>query len=254
MAVVLTWPALLGQRLLGDPAVDVWNHAWGYWYVAEALGRGTLPLHTELVGGPAGGTLWFIDSAGAFVMTPVTWLLGPALAYNLVLIGRLALTGLATQGLARELGSPGWLAGAAAMTSPLLLCELSNGISEVCAAQWLACSLWAAATAKSWRGWALVGLCMGLSGVVTFYYGLAAAALVAVLAVWKRDPRALLALGIQALLVLPIWLLFKASLAAPDALIRRGMELDLALIEHNAVDPRVFLMPGDFQSVDLAKE
>ena len=254
MAVVLTWPALLGQRLLGDPAVDVWNHAWGYWYVAEALGRGTLPLHTELVGGPAGGTLWFIDSAGAFVMTPVTWLLGPALAYNLVLIGRLALTGLATQGLARELGSPGWLAGAAAMTSPLLLCELSNGIAEVCAAQWLACSLWAAATAKSWRGWALVGLCMGLSGVVTFYYGLAAAALVAVLAVWKRDPRALLALGIQALLVLPIWLLFKASLAAPDALIRRGMELDLALIEHNAVDPRVFLMPGDFQSVDLAKE
>lgn len=252
-AVVLTWPAVLGQSLLGDPAVDVWNHAWGYWYVAEALARGDFPLHTLLVGAPEGGTLWYIDGVGAFVMTPVTWLFGPAVAFNLVLVGRLALTGFATQGLARQLGSPGggWLAGAAAMSSPFLLCELSNGISEVCAAQWLAMALWAAAAAKDWRGWALAGLAMGLCGAVTFYYGLTAAALVAVLAVWRREPQALLAIGLQALLILPVWLLFKSSLAAPDALIRRGLELDLALLEHNAVDPRVYLMPGKFQSVDL---
>jgi hypothetical protein len=251
VAVVVTWPAVLGQELIGDPAADVWNHAWGYWYVAESLGRGAWPFFTELAGGPDGGTLWFIDAPGAIVMTPVTWLLGPAVAYNLVLMGRLALTGWATQGLARELGSPGWLAGVAAMTSPFLLCELGNGISEVCAAQWLAMSLWAAARAKGWAGWALTGLLMGICGVVTFYYGLASAALVAVVALWRRDPKALAAIGVQALLFLPIWFVFKASLAAEDALILRGTDLDVALLRHNAVDPRVFVMPGGFQSIDL---
>lgn len=252
-AIALTFPAVLGGQLIGDPGGDVWNHAWGFWYVAEALGRGELPLHTLLAGGPDGGTLWFIDTPGAVVMSPVTWILGPAFAYNLVLIGRLALAGFATQGLARELGSPGWIAGAAAMTSPFLLCELQNGISEVCATQWLAFSLWAAARATNTRGWALAGLFMGVCGVVTFYYGLAAAALVVVLAAWRRQPRALLALGIQALMFLPIWLIFKDSLVADDALIWRGTALDHDLLTHNAVDPRVFLMPGSFQSVDLAQ-
>ena len=91
-AIALTFPAVLGGELIGDPRGDVWNHAWGFWYVAEALGRGELPLHTLLAGGPDGGTLWFIDTPGAVLMSPVTWLLGPAFAYNLVLIGCLLYT------------------------------------------------------------------------------------------------------------------------------------------------------------------
>ena len=37
VAMVVTWPASLSpaSTLIGHPDVDVWNHAWGFWYVAE---------------------------------------------------------------------------------------------------------------------------------------------------------------------------------------------------------------------------
>lgn len=268
-AMVLTWPVVLrpGSLLLGDPRIDVWNHAWGYWYVAEALGRGALPWQTDLVGGPQGGVLYFIDTPGALAMLPVTWLLGPAVAYNLALVGRIALTGLAAQLLTEELDEPGphtWLAGMAAGTMPFLLCELANGIGEVCATQWLGFTLWAAARAlrlRTLRAWLLVGLLQGITSVVTFYYGLASAigvaTLVLVVLPWQRprwaDLGGMAAAALPAVaLVVPHWLAFRASLAAPDALIKREGQLELQLMAHNAVDPRVFVMPGDFQSVDLA--
>ena len=272
-AVVLLAPGSLqpGGLLLGDPRIDVWNHAWGYWYVAEALGRGELPWRTELVGGPDGGVLYFIDTPGALALLPVTWLLGPAVAYNLALVGRVALTGLAGQLLCEELDRPGlhtWVAGLAMASTPFLLGELRNGISEVCATQWLVFTLWAAARAVRTgrvRDWLLVGLLQGLTSVVTFYYGLASAlgvatlGLVALVARLRRDRervaelfRALVAVVPALVLVVPHWLAFRASLAAPDALIRREGRLELQLMAHNAVDPRVFVMPGDFQSVDLA--
>ena len=42
------------SRLLGDPQIDVWNHAWGYWFVFQALSEGTLPFETSLIGAPGG--------------------------------------------------------------------------------------------------------------------------------------------------------------------------------------------------------
>ena len=84
LAVVITWPIAANPTslLLGDPGIDVWNHAWGYWFVAQALAEGTLPYHTDLVGGPAGGVLYFIDTPGALVGLPLTWLGGPALGIS----------------------------------------------------------------------------------------------------------------------------------------------------------------------------
>ena len=106
-AVFLTLPVIgqLGSALLGDPRIDVWNHAWGYWFVADALSKGRLPYDTPLVGGPDGGLLYFIDTPGALVGLPLTLLFGPAAAYNLVLIGRIALAGFAAHQLAAELGA-----------------------------------------------------------------------------------------------------------------------------------------------------
>jgi len=278
-ALAVTFPLVLHPTatLLGDGAIDVWNHAWGYWYVAEAIGRGVLPWRTALVGGPEGGILYFIDTPGALAMLPVSWLVGPALAYNLALLLRVALTGLAAQLLAEEIAGPddatrraaGWLAGAAAITMPFLLAELRNGIGEVCATQWLILTLWAAARALrrgGLRAWLLVGLLQGVTSVVTFYYGLASAIAVASLVLLDLLTRArrrtlpspgeLLTMAAAALpalaLVVPHWLAFRASLSSPDALIRREEELNLRLMAHNAVDPRVFVTPGHFQSVDLA--
>jgi hypothetical protein len=273
-AVALTAPGSLhlSSVLLGDPAIDVWNHAWGYWFVADSLAQGRLPFETPLVGGPDGGVLYFIDTPGALAMLPVTWLFGPATAYNLALISRIALAGLAAQLLAEELlgerGAHGWVAGVAYASTPFLLCELTNGISEVCATQWLALTLWAAARAMGsgrTRDWLLLGLMQGITSVTTFYYGLTSAlVLVLTMTVWlgwrtwkeRAVPFRTLAQGVLAafaglVLVLPHWMVFRRSLSSDRALIRRSMELNAQLMEHNAVDPRVYVTPGDFQSVDL---
>ena len=103
LAVGITWPVMSSpqQQLLGSEAVDVWNHAWGYWYVFEALSSGRLPLSTQLVGAPHGGSLYFIDTLGALWALPITALLGPAVAYNVVMLSRVALAGLCGQLLAR---------------------------------------------------------------------------------------------------------------------------------------------------------
>ena len=117
LALVLLFPVVLDPAgsLVGHPEIDVWNHAWGYFYVAHQLGEGSL-LSTHLAGGPEGGLLWFIDTPGALVSLPITWVLGPAVAYNLTLVVRVALAGVAASLLARELGADrrgGLVAGAA---------------------------------------------------------------------------------------------------------------------------------------------
>lgn len=277
LALLLTLPVALDPTgtLLGDPRIDVWNHAWGYDWVARHLTEGSLPFHTPYVGGPAGGTLWFIDLPGALVALPLTLGGGAALGYNAVLICRIAWAGFGAQQLAEHLwgreGGAGWFAGLAYATTPFLLAELANGISEVCATGWLPLTLWAAARAleeRTPRRWAALGLLQGITTVTTFYYGLTSAVLVGLLVLgtvglrWRAGQRPearlglglLLAAGVGAALVVPHWWAFRASLAAPDALIRRSAELNLALMAHNAVDPRVFLMPGGFQSVDLAAD
>jgi len=266
------------MRLVGDPHIDVWNHAWGYWFVLDALQNGQLPFSTDLVGAPDGGTLYFIDTPGALLALPVTALFGPAVAYNTILIGRIALAGFAAQGLATAVlgaGRGAWLAGVIYASTPFLLCELSNGISEVCATQWLAFTLWAAVLVVRrghWRDYLLLGILQGITSVVTFYYGLTSAILVAVfvlgslgLRVWRNQEevrqiwastwwKLLLTTASAVVLMLPHWIVFWRSLHAEDALITRSSELSAKLMRHNAVDPRIYVMPGDFQSVDLLLE
>ena len=257
--------------LMGDPRIDVWNMlgATGSWRrVLETVNC----LQTDLVGGPDGGVLYFIDTPGALLALPLTWAFGPTLSYNLVLLGRMAMAGLAAQMLCEALSKPGihsWLAGAAYATTPFVLCELGNGISEVCATQWLPLTLWAAIRVidrGQWKDWALLGLLQGITSITTFYYGLTSALLVAPLVGFHLIRRFISdsQQGIQtlkggalaglcgAMLVLPHWLIFRASLADPGALIKRDGELNVQLMAHNAVDPRVYFTPGDFQSVDLA--
>lgn len=276
LALAITAPAGLHpwSQLIGDPRIDVWNHVWGYWFVSDALSRLQLPFTTTMIGAPDGGTLYFIDCVGAVLASPLTLLAGPAFAYNVTVITRVAMAGLATQLLSDELTGPGrhgWLAGLAYMSSPFLLCELANGISEVVAVGWLPLTLWTALRAtrlRSRASWVLLGLVQGFSSMVSFYYGLATAVLVVLALVVALAPGILrtkrveaslarglaLAAAIALALAIPHWVLFQATLAAPDALVRRPMGLENMLLEHNAVDPRVYIWPGNFQSVDLLAE
>ncbi|MFT5682129.1 MAG: hypothetical protein ACI8RZ_003047 [Myxococcota bacterium] len=282
VAAVLTWPVVISPSsvLLGDPRIDVWNHAWGYWFVQNALSEGTLPFFTELVGAPEGGTLYYIDTPGALWALPVTALFGPAVDYNLVLLCRVALAGLSGQILAAELTGKGrhtWLAGLAYATTPFLLCELANGISEVCATHWLALTLAFGARAlrtARWQDFFVLGLLQGMTTVTTFYYGLTSAILVGgvfLVAIAVRGVRTIRGAdgpGLQRswlwtfplttitsfLISLPHGIAFYGSLKAEDGLVKRDTMLNDQLIRHNAVDPAVYITPGDFQSVDLLGE
>ncbi|RME27560.1 MAG: hypothetical protein D6798_04275 [Deltaproteobacteria bacterium] len=268
LAVLVTasvWRAP-GGRLLGSPDVDVWNHAWGPWWWADSLRQGQLPWHTELLRWPVGGTLWFIDPALAAVGAPLTWAFGPALAFNLALLLSVALTAAACRHLARQLGADppaATVAAAAGAGSAWVACALHNGITE--AAHLAPTALALAETARALRipgprAGTRLGLALGLAAAVSPYAGLAVGVVVAARLLLgplaRRDlvrtalPAALagaaVAAGPTALLL--------ASLRGPDAMIRRSPQLDAELALHNAVDPRTFVTPGGFQSVDLSAE
>ena len=275
VAAVVTWPAStsLGSVLIGHPDVDVWNHAWGYWFVPHSLATFSLPFSTELIGLPDGGDLYFIDFIGALVGTPLAWIFGPAVAYNGTMLLRVALAGMAGQYLAETVlgrGAHCMVSGFTLVSLPFLLCEMSNGISEVVAIHWIPWAL--AAAHRAWnqptkRHWLQVGVLFGLASAANFYYGLVTGML---LGVWfliqaipllrsgARPTREHLngparGLGAAMAVALPFWLAFQWSLHSANALIVRPKEFAVGwVLSHNAVDPRTYFMPGSFQSVDLS--
>lgn len=274
-AVMVLWPVSFfpASRLIGHPDVDVWNHAWGYWAIPQAMATATNPFWSALVGAPDGGALFFIDFVGALIGTPLSWIFGPAVAYNSVLLLRVAAAGLAAQCLSDALtgrGLHGWIAGLGFASLPFLLCELGNGISEVASVHWVAWVL----VASHWvrksgtrRDWHRLGVVLGLCAAANFYYGMVAGLMVGMVAIWdlalawrageRPSPRFVgtmaESIGLTLALVLPVWLAFRWSLSAADALIVRPSALAEGwMLAHNAVDPRTYLWPGGFQSVDLA--
>lgn len=258
-AALLLAPAWARGQLVGHPDVDIWNHIWGYWFVADALGSGRLPWHTNLLGAPQGGTLYFVDLPGALATTPLTVLFGAGLSWNLTAIARVAAAGFFAHLLSARLSGEGGhntVAGVAYATTPFLWCEIGNGISEVVATGWIPALLWLGERARegSRRDAVIFGVAGGLSVWANFYYAATAALLVGMGWAWMRSNlRGFLLAAATGLLVGgPALLAIRASVEAPDALVRRSAELNRQLAAHNAVDPRVYGMPGDFQSVDLA--
>ena len=275
VAMLVTWPASLSPSslLIGHPDVDVWNHAWGYWFIPHQIANLSWPFSTALIGVPEGGDLYFIDFLGALLGTPLAWLFGPAVAYNGVMIARLASAGLAGQALAERVIGPGphcAVTGIGLVTLPFLLAEMSNGISEVIAIHWIVWVLWAGweAIHKPTRSaWIRLGIFGGLATMASFYYGLVSLMMLSILALWHWVPqfregsrperRGLTDLlqGIAAgvFVACPSWLAFQWSLHSDQALIVRPKAFSVGwILNHNAVDPRTYFMPGSFQSVDLA--
>ena len=258
--VALAVGVVLPRGLVGHPDVDVWNHAWGYWWVADALAHGQLPWHTDWIGAPRGGTLFFVDLPGAVLAAPISLALGTAAAFDLILVLRVAAAGFFCHLLCLEVSGPGHhnaVAGVAFATTPFLLCELANGITEVAATGWIPATLWAASVAfrrGAPRDWVLLGALGGACAWASFYYAATLALLVA--SGWLLRSRnlrgACIAAGVALVLALPALAAIRASVNAADALVRRSGDLNLQLMAHNAVDPRVYVTPGAFSSVDLA--
>lgn len=267
MAPVLASPTTLA---LGHPETDTYNHVWGYWHTAASLANGEAPWRVRGLAWPDGGSLWFIDQAGALVLAPVTALFGPVLSYNLWLLSNLVWAGLASFGLARQLGlraAAAGVAGLAYATCPHVLGQLYDGISETATTGWLPAALIAVLRLRDDPGprrGAVAGATLGLTALCSWYYGLfAALATVGILGRsalgqprrWLRPMawRGLVATGLTGAVVAgPAFALFSRTLSAPDALVRRDEAfVALTLAGHNQVDLWSFFRPGRVYSPDL---
>lgn len=290
IALVATFPMALDpfERLVGHEDVDVWNHAWGPWWYWESLSKLKLPFFTDLLMAPRVGPLWYIDPLGALgscLLVPIT---GTVFAYNAWILFSVALASFAARRLARLLGASddsSWLAAVAATCTPTLISEIHNGVSEAVGIAWAIFALtsaWQAFHEGRWRNWIGLGFWGAITAVGTYYYAVATGFVIALwaLAALTRSsglpkrihrlrlegtttgpPVALsrqlgglaLSIALASALLAPVAWAIHRSVSDLNSVVMRGAlartELEM-LLAHNAVDPRTFLWPGDFQSVD----
>jgi len=261
IATVVTFPMLgtVGSRLVGSGDVDVWNHAWGPWWWWDSLSRGTLPWETRLLAYPRGGVLWFIDPVLAAGGAPLVPLLGPTAAYNLAVFGFVAFASWAGARLARALGVDGparFVASTALAGSAWMVCEIHNGITEAFDIGFVALAIaWTeeAARASRPKAWARAGLGIGLAAVASPYLGLGAG-LYALVRGLPALRHAWLGALVAVLVAAPPALGLRAQLHSDSAIIKHPESMNDQLAMHNAVDPRTFVAPLGFRSVDLSAE
>ena len=277
LAVLATWPLAIDPLggLAGHPGNDVWNHVWGYWWVAEEVGRGTFPLVTDLLRFPGTSKLFFIDTLGALWTFPVQAVWGPVAAYNLAVFCAFWLSGFGGWAVCRHVcetrfggGKVPALVGAAAFAlSPHLLAQAYNGISET-----LTAGTFALATLGVLRlidrptlgNGVLAALAGALCMLSNNYYGLFAVLGALLLGIttaagrwervnWRGLPLpTLVAIALAGLLVAPSLWLFAQSLEGPTAIVNRDPEFVWrSLISHNITDLVSVFRPGRTYSPDL---
>ena len=272
LCVVLTWPVVLypNTLLMGHPGNDNWNHVWGYWWVAEAIKAGTWPSWTQLLAYPEGGTLYFIDTVQALMSAPIQWLVGPAMAFNLIIMFGFALAAWGAWLLAYRLTGDAVCSGVAMViygASPHLLGQAYNGISETVCAGWLPIALWSLLhflDRPTWRRATLLGALMAMTMLTSWYYGLFAVIATVVILAWRalRQPwiqpwaKSLVRIAggavVGLMLVAPALMLFRTSLDASDALVTRDPEfVEASLLYHNITDVVAFFKPTKVPSPDL---
>lgn len=124
---------LTGSELLGAGTADTWGHAWGYGWTADALAAGSVPFDHAPVDHPGSQRWWVIDLPVAILLAPITGLAGSALAYNLAVLGHLALGAAAVTALVRARGGGDAIAVAAGVCvvhAPFVRGVVASGVPE----------------------------------------------------------------------------------------------------------------------------
>ncbi|NOY28302.1 MAG: hypothetical protein GXP62_20785 [Oligoflexia bacterium] len=272
LAVVVTWPVALHSHefLIGHPGNDTWNHVWGHWWVGHELAAGRWPLHTMLLNYPKGGTLFYIDTGQAVLFAPLTLLFGAETGYNATMLFGFFLAGWGAWLLARHVTHDPLAAGLALViygAAPHLLGQSYNGISETVCAGWLPLTLLALLRLLERPGLGravALGLLGGTTMLTSWYYGLLVSMASVILLTWwflrQREhvpwrrvfPMLGLAVGLASVIVAPMLLLFRHSLGAADALVKRDPDFVLrSLVNHNVTDVAAFFLPTKHPSPDL---
>jgi hypothetical protein len=129
LSVLMTWPlALRLNTHVPTPDGDVFNVYWGNWWVRHALGNGQNPYFSDYLIYPEGFNLvsFAFSPFLALLWIPLSWILPPLAAYNLVLLATIVLCCIAMDQLIRYLTGNAWAAMVAGITfgfAPILVAE-----------------------------------------------------------------------------------------------------------------------------------
>jgi len=190
---LLLWPLpRVGlEKLLTMPQGEAAGHLWALNAALEQARP--LHFHTQLACFPQGVQALLIDPVN-LPFFALGRLLGPAAAYNAILLGGLLLMGLAGALLARRVGGAAWLGALAAMACPSFLAGTTRGATEQLAVAWVGIALALLLSALRQGGTgriALAALAMGACAWAGPYNGvwIAVVGLAVGLTVLLRDPR-----------------------------------------------------------------
>ena len=236
LAVVLTWPAAgqLGEVLPGSDRTDTWNSLWSLHVWADQLAGGRVPWAIERLTFPEGGTLLISDPLGASLAAPAVWLLGPYVAFTLLVLFQFTFSGLVMHGFAEAFlrwrrgaggsGSGPFVSGVAFMSSAILASHIHNGASETWSAGWTVLAIWMvwADAVRPSRGRLLAaGGALCLASLAHWYGGLVAfifAAFIVIGGIGERPQRTWLRRAAGVLL----GVVLSGALAAGTGLIHRA--------------------------------
>ncbi|MEL6347761.1 MAG: hypothetical protein AAFV53_31940 [Myxococcota bacterium] len=210
---VASWPlpAVMTREAFGLPGMEAVDHLWALW---AATRDGPVVIDTDLLNYPAGYRWVLVDPLNLVWFALGDVIGGPALGWNLIAFGNLAIAGLAAGLWAKALApdrldAPLAAAALAVCLSPMAG-SLFTGMSEVLTMGWAALALLAlrrAGRSGGGRDTALGGLLCGLTawcGPYTAVYAVFAAIPVSVAILWRRRAAAigpLLGIGFIAAIV-----------------------------------------------------
>ena len=197
-ALVLTWPLaanftthLGAVEGAGDPFLNLWSLGWGMQaWLGDPASIFNGRVFDANIFHPAAGTLTFSDHLllQSLAVSPIYAISGNlALCYNVVLIGSLALSGLAMHALARSLtGSnhAAYIAGLAWAFWPYRTAHLLH--LQLQSLYFLPLALLAVhrvAAARRWRDAILLGVLAAFQAISSVYYGVMTAIAIGIAAI-----------------------------------------------------------------------
>ncbi len=213
----------LGDYPVGDKGTNLWNLWWVFYSVFQ---EGQSPLYSDMIFYPWGCDLRYhtLSVANGIIASPMTWLLGPSMAYNILFLLWTWLTGVGAALWGRSLGLRlfgAGLLGIIASFSPYRWNHLEH--LNLFSTAWMFFAFYAFEKwmdDQRWRNGVYFTLIWFLAGLTDWYYGLFVAIYAFVrffLSAWEWwDKKKILNLGIQCALAcfamgILVWFYFSPS-------------------------------------------
>jgi len=192
LLTLFSWPLALApsEWVLGASHNDFYSIAWGLEHVARSLMSGEWPgASTTRLQWPEGGVLLIADFPETLLISPITALFGPTVAFNVLQFLHHGLAAGAAWWCARRLGVSPIAALVAAMAfgfAPALTGNTYNQNPDVTPWYWVPLTVGFAATAVDRKGAVLAGLCAGAATWCNPYGGVMSALSLVILLPWRR--------------------------------------------------------------------